>query len=69
MTSQARGNSNQPVPPKLGEGEPVRRSSQGEGGSTHANFRSAKAILSLEVLFERLPINLASLNKGHLLQH
>lgn len=25
--------------------------------------------LSLEVLFERLPINLAALNKGHLLQH
>ena len=25
--------------------------------------------LSLEVLLERLPINLASLNKGHLLQH
>ena len=46
----------------------VRRSPQGEGGSTYPHAPRMRYLLR-EVLLERLPINLASLNKGHLLQH
>jgi hypothetical protein len=51
----------------------VRPSSQSESGSTlnadlSALFYSLP-LCSLEIFLECLPINLASLNKGHLLQH